>query len=1035
MMASILLLYSIGTLAVPVTMIQYNSQSPLECDGCKWIVSKAQDYLKNNEARLDNITEVAVESNICNHLPPKDIDLCDKLVLKYIPVALDSLVEKISDPTFVCTEVVPLCSDAMIFQNSENRVKTPTTIDACSKSFRVFYDYLESNTKNDIINKSFNMCKRDNIDKVLACEVVSQHVANAAVSIFNDDVDICKLHVFEHDASHGRRILESVDADIEDSDFEDEDDEDEVEADVEADYDDDDDDDEVLDKENESEPDEGDNDDNDNESDDPDDSDNDNESDDDGDGDGDGEDEDENAGSRRLLRFKIKISNPFKSKSSPPPPPKPAPAPAPKAAPAPKPAPPPKHAPAPAPKAAPAPKPAPPPKPAHAPKAAPAPAPKATAKPVILLKAVAAPPTVVPSVTPAPKPVAVTIKTSSSASAVSSSSKSKKKSGFLKKGLSFVKKAVPVVAKTAVKVAKAASPVIVPAVSLIPGSTIPLTLVNKVAPKVVNAVKKVAPKVKKVVSKIKDYKAKISKSSTSSSSTKLSSIVSKVKAELPNLKAKVNNTVSKIKPVVSKVSNIKKNLTKVKVKNAADKLKNKIKGAVKKVGTKLKKAIPKINGVKIYGNFCGPNYCGGEKFKGAEGPNCRWGVSPKDSLDSCCKLHDQCCGNASSRGKHCNKEVLECAKKASCSGTSCTLAKAAITAAFTVGKNKVCGDFLRKGSSKKPNTPPTSIDGKSKSSSSSLVSPQPKSSTKTIVKNKGSVHVASSLLKGKTTDTIPEPTSEKSTTNTNSDTDTDTVASSESTTQSSVSDEIKDSIPAAMSKLATVREKLVSIINEMNAKDKTLETENKGNYEKVEKDVEMEQLRIEANRKILTDLNTKITSLNVTIQTHYKTLIAESEYIKRLDAIRPGFLKSLQELSSHIDSVKTVVDSNIVKDEYKDEMIDLLNGVSLNARNISGFVATAFINHYNKYKNMMTQVDASYEKSIQELTNLSSEYKEKQVKMLELQRERSKLEAILSKLKNTLTISANNQKEFDTVLKQVLDLFDEKNRSDKCKCN
>jgi septal ring factor EnvC (AmiA/AmiB activator) len=623
---------------------------------------------------------------------------------------------------------------------------------------------------------------------------------------------------------------------------------------------------------------------------------------------------------------------------------------------------------------------------------------------------------VVPSVTPAPKPVAVTIKTSSSASAVSSSSKSKKKSGFLKKGLSFVKKAVPVVAKTAVKVAKAASPVIVPALSLIPGSTIPLTLANKVAPKVVNAVKKVAPKVKKVVSKIKDYKAKISKSSTSSSSTKLSSIVSKVKAELPNLKAKVNNTVSKIKPVVSKVSNIKKNLTKVKVKNAADKLKNKIKGAVKKVGTKLKKAIPKINGVKIYGNFCGPNYCGGEKFKGAEGPNCRWGVSPKDSLDSCCKLHDQCCGNASSRGKHCNKEVLECAKKASCSGTSCTLAKAAITAAFTVGKNKVCGDFLRKGSSKKPNTPPTSIDGKSKSSPSSLVSPQSKSTsrqsgTSSSTKNKGSVHVGSS-------------------TNTKS-----TVASSESTTQSSVSDEIKDSIPAAMSKLATVREKLVSIINEMNAKDKTLETENKGNYEKVEKDVEMEQLRIEANRKILTDLNTKITSLNVTIQTHYKTLIAESEYIKRLDAIRPGFLKSLQELSSHIDSVKTVVDSNIVKDEYKDEMIDLLNGVSLNARNISGFVATAFINHYNKYKNMMTQVDASYEKSIQELTNLSSEYKEKQVKMLELQRERSKLEAILSKLKNTLTISANNQKEFDTVLKQVLDLFDEKNRSDKCKCN
>ena len=128
--------------------------------------------------------------------------------------------------------------------------------------------------------------------------------------------------------------------------------------------------------------------------------------------------------------------------------------------------------------------------------------------------------------------------------------------------------------------------------------------------------------------------------------------------------------------------------------------------------------------------------------------------------------------------------------------------------------------------------------------------------------------------------------------------------------------------------------------------------------------------------------------------------------------------------------MKTVVDSNIIKDEYKDEMISLLNGVSFNARNISGFVATAFINHYNKYKAMVKQGDADYDESILKLSNLSSEYKAKQIKMVELQRERSRLESILLKLKNTLVVSKKTQKEFDDVLKEILSLFDKKAKSE-----
>jgi hypothetical protein len=94
----------------------------------------------------------------------------------------------------------------------------------------------------------------------------------------------------------------------------------------------------------------------------------------------------------------------------------------------------------------------------------------------------------------------------------------------------------------------------------------------------------------------------------------------------------------------------------------------------------------------VYGNYCGPNYCGGQKFKGAEGPSCQWGVSPKDSLDACCKAHDKCCGL--NRSASCNKEILSCLNSVKCQDTKCNLAQAAMKLTFTALQNKVCGDVL-----------------------------------------------------------------------------------------------------------------------------------------------------------------------------------------------------------------------------------------------------------------------------------------------------------------------------------------------------
>jgi hypothetical protein len=108
-------------------------------------------------------------------------------------------------------------------------------------------------------------------------------------------------------------------------------------------------------------------------------------------------------------------------------------------------------------------------------------------------------------------------------------------------------------------------------------------------------------------------------------------------------------------------------------------------------------AVPskeKPPGTKIYGNFCGPQYCGGIKKLKAEN-NCDYSVEPIDELDACCKVHDQCCGDISTRGTNCNKEILNCAKNAKVSGLKAKFAKAAITASFALGQDSVCGDIAK----------------------------------------------------------------------------------------------------------------------------------------------------------------------------------------------------------------------------------------------------------------------------------------------------------------------------------------------------
>ena len=250
----------------------------------------------------------------------------------------------------------------------------------------------------------------------------------------------------------------------------------------------------------------------------------------------------------------------------------------------------------------------------------------------------------------------------------------------MSKGFSIVKKVAPKVVSAAVKVTKVASPLVGHALKAVPVVGPTLSVATSVAPKISSLVKKVTPKVthvlKKVAPKVKNTLTKIT--------PKVANAIKKI---VPKIVSKLKTNESKV------VSNVKDKLKEL-VPKVKDNVKSKVKDKVKKVISKVKDKLPKVKGVKIYGNYCGPNYCGGQNFKGAEGPNCKWGVQAKDSLDACCKLHDQCCGSPDTRSINCNKEILSCVKNTKCVGAGCEIAKGAIQLTFSALQNKVCGNVL-----------------------------------------------------------------------------------------------------------------------------------------------------------------------------------------------------------------------------------------------------------------------------------------------------------------------------------------------------
>jgi hypothetical protein len=241
-----------------------------------------------------------------------------------------------------------------------------------------------------------------------------------------------------------------------------------------------------------------------------------------------------------------------------------------------------------------------------------------------------------------------------------------------------------------------------------------------------------------------------------------------------------------------------------------------------------------------------------------------------------------------------------------------------------------------------------------------------------------------------------------------------------------VVDEIIRANAKTNKKLTAFQDKLIKLMKETSDDQYRVETENRNNYNGVSVTLQSEKTKLETVQLNMKKIYDQTNLLNQTIQAHYKKLIADTDYLRLLDAIKPSFLQSLGELADHIQKVKTIVDTKFVKDEYKDEMVRLLSGIHFNTRNITGYVATEFIKHYDKYKNLIKKENIDYSNQMKQLSVLANEYKVQAQKAVDIEKERGRIQSILEKIKVTYSLSVSQRQEFDLMITQVMKIFDNK---------
>jgi len=246
-------------------------------------------------------------------------------------------------------------------------------------------------------------------------------------------------------------------------------------------------------------------------------------------------------------------------------------------------------------------------------------------------------------------------------------------------------------------------------------------------------------------------------------------------------------------------------------------------------------------------------------------------------------------------------------------------------------------------------------------------------------------------------------------------------------TVKSVSDEIASAHLNSVSGMSKLQERIFKIITETGIEQRKFEEQSKNTYDDANQDLKVTIDKLKLTKEIMAEVQNDVTALNATIHRHYLRLIHDSAYFHSLELLKPTFLKSLEDVGSKVGNIRDTVSQKIRKDRYKIEMMTLLSKIHFNTVNITGYVASEFMDHYNKYKLRVSKDNLLYKEDEKKMEKLVADYRLQAQKVKDMTSEYERIVVIVKKLKATYDASASENADLDELVKRVLTLMKSKN--------
>lgn len=198
--------------------------------------------------------------------------------------------------------------------------------------------------------------------------------------------------------------------------------------------------------------------------------------------------------------------------------------------------------------------------------------------------------------------------------------------------------------------------------------------------------------------------------------------------------------------------------------------------------------------------------------------------------------------------------------------------------------------------------------------------------------------------------------------------------------------------------------------------------QNMNNVNVTQSDMDNLIMKQDDEQKSLLKLQTSIIQTNQSITAHYAQMSADSLYLHKLELIKPQFLQTLDNTNANFAALSVHV-SNLMNDEHKQFMQDIL----ARARNATVYdtrdLAQAFLAHYEKYKHVLRTDSTTYAQDLSKLKDLKQQYASVQTVFFGLKAEVARLRALLDSLKKTLRVNESESKLFvqiETIISEIL---------------